>query len=560
MADHATSGAYQGSGSVDPDSAQGRYEMLQTERNIYLTRAGDAAALTIPSMFPQGSGGDNTLSLGSSGNASQPFQSIGARGVNNLSAKLLLALFPPGATFFRLTVEEKVMKEFKKGGGGDTFNKIEDALRQVEKGIITRMDHKGARRSMFQTLRHLMVAGNALLYIGPKGDFKMHRLDSYVVKRDLKGDPLEIIFREGLSPLNLPEKVRAILSVVNPDQLKRNRGDGEQMGKKAGSALEVVWLYTRLWLDKRTWRLNQEVQGIEIPGTRSTFPKDKSAYLPLRWQVLDGEDYGRGFVEEYMGDLRSLEAISQSIIEFAAAASKILFMVDEGGITRKQDLQDAISGDIVDGDAKDVTILMMEKFADFQVVSAVGDKVEKRMEEAFLLNKSVTRQAERVTAEEIRFVASELEQALGGVYATLAQEMQRPMVVRLMALMAKAGDLPSLPDEAIAPQIVTGLEGLGRQSDLAKLDVLLNGLGQTFGPDAVAEYVSAGDYLRRRATALGLDVETMIRSEEQVQAIRRARQQAEALNKVGPAAITATQKQSEAKMKLDAASEQQQPQ
>jgi len=558
MAAHGTGGS--GISAVDPSSAQGRYEMLATERNVFLSRAGDAAALTIPSMFPRGTGGDNILSLGSSGLSAQPFQSIGARGVNNLSAKLLLALFPPGASFFRLTIEEKVWQELKANAGDqDIVQEVEEALRQVEKGITTRMDHKGARRSMYQTLRHLMVAGNALLYIGPKGDFKMHRLDSYVVKRDLTGEPIEIIFREGLSPLNLPEKVRAIISHVNPDLLKAKAGT-EQMGKNAGSTLEVIWLYTRLWLDKRTWRLIQEVQGMEIPGTRSTFPKDKPAYFPLRWQVLDGEDYGRGFVEEYMGDLRSLEAISQSIIEFAAAASKILFMVDEGGITRKQDLQDAISGDIVDGDAKDVTILMMEKFADFQVVSVVGDKVEKRMEEAFLLNKSVTRQAERVTAEEIRFVAGELEQALGGVYATLAQEMQRPMVVRLMALMAKSGDLPSLPDEAIAPQIVTGLEGLGRSSDLSKLDVLLLGLGQAFGPDAIAEYVSPGDYLRRRALALGMDVETMIRSEDEVQAIRQAKVQAETLNRIGPAAITATQKQAEATMKQSAADQAQQQQ
>lgn len=542
------------SGNISNDvnnTAQGRYEMLGTERSMYLARAREAALLTIPTLFPPNQArGDHTFA--------QPFQSIGARGVNNLSAKLLLALFPPGATFFRLTVEQAVMEEFKKAGGdGDTYAEIEEALRIVETGIVTRMDHRGSRRSIFQTLRHLMISGNALLHIDAKGNFKMHRLDSYVVKRDLTGEPIEIIFREGLSPLNLPDKVKFILSHLAPESLRKQSGSGQ---KDAGSALEVIWLYTRMWLDKGTWRLNQEVQGFEIPGTRSTFPKAKPAYLPLRWQVLDGEDYGRGFVEEYMGDLRSLEAISQSIIEFAAAASKILFMVNEGGITRKKDLQDAISGDIVDGDARDVTILMMEKFADFQVVDAVGSKVEKRMEEAFLLNKSVTRNAERVTAEEIRFVAGELEQALGGVYATLAQEMQRPMVIRMMAVMAKSGDLPSLPDKAIQPQIVTGLEGLGRSSDLSKLDLFINGLIQGFGPEAVAEYLSAGDYAKRRALALGLDVSTMVRTEKEVTEIRRQKQQAEALNRIGPAAITASQKQAEAGMKQETAAAEQQQQ
>ena len=42
---------------------------------------------------------------------------------------------------------------------------------------------------------------------------------------------------------------------------------------------------------------------------------------------VDGECYGRGRVEEFIGDLKSLEALSQALVEGSAAAAKVVFTV-----------------------------------------------------------------------------------------------------------------------------------------------------------------------------------------------------------------------------------------
>ena len=42
---------------------------------------------------------------------------------------------------------------------------------------------------------------------------------------------------------------------------------------------------------------------------------------------VDGESYGRGRVEEFIGDLKSLEALSQALVEGSAAAAKVVFTV-----------------------------------------------------------------------------------------------------------------------------------------------------------------------------------------------------------------------------------------
>jgi hypothetical protein len=161
------------------------------------------------------------------------------------------------------------------------------------------------------------------------------------------------------------------------------------------------------------------------------------------------------------------------------------------------------------------------------------------MEQAFLLNSSIQRQAERVTAEEIRFMAGELEQALGGTYSILGQELQRPLVVRLMLQMQKERKLPALPANLVSPQIITGLDGLGRSSDEMKLRLLIQGIAQDVGPEAVAEYVNVGALVTRRAAALSIDIEGLIRSEQEVQQIREQKAQQAMLQKTAPAGIKA---------------------
>ena len=55
-------------------------------------------------------------------------------------------------------------------------------------------------------------------------------------------------------------------------------------------------------------------------------------------------------------------------------------------------------------------------------------RIEQRLQFAFLLNASVQRQAERVTATEVQLIANELNDALGGVYGILTTEFQLPYI------------------------------------------------------------------------------------------------------------------------------------
>ena len=80
-------------------SLKSYYQACENVRDAFLRRARLAASYTIPYLVPPDSNGPTT-------DYPTPFQGVGARGVNNLSSKLLLALLPPNSPFFRLIIDK----------------------------------------------------------------------------------------------------------------------------------------------------------------------------------------------------------------------------------------------------------------------------------------------------------------------------------------------------------------------------------------------------------------------------------------------------------------------
>ena len=448
-----------------------------------------------------------------------PFQGVGARGVNNLASKLLLALLPPNAPFFRLNVDTFKLQE--EGAPLELITEIEASLQSVEEAVMAEISRESYRTGLHEALKQLIITGNSLVYLPDSGGMRVFRLDRYVVKRDPMGNVTQIVTRENLSFKTLPEEMQQIVG----DDVD---ADGN------------VSLYTAILLnDSNKWEIFQDINDTRVPNSEGAYEKDKSPFIPLRFSRVDGENYGRGYVEEYLGDLQSLESLTRAIVEGSAAAAKVLFLVNPNGTTRQRVLAEAPNGAIVQGSAQDVTTLQLQKGSDFQVAQATMNEIKDRLGHSFLLTSGVVRNAERVTAEEIRMLSQELETAIGGLYSLLSNELQIPLVNRIMAAMNKAKRLPKLPKDIVNPVIITGVEALGRGNDLQKLDLFLAGAAQVVGPQAVAEYVNVGEYFKRRAVSLGIKTQGLVKSDEEIQAMMQQQQQMQLTEKLGPAGIKA---------------------
>jgi len=486
------------------ETMQQRYDRLASNRYSVLERARDAAKLTIPSLLPpEGFTESQTLP--------EPYQGLGARGVNNLASKLLLALIPPNQKFFRLSPDSQVMEQMSELDPS-AISKIKQELSKVESNIMTDIETHNTRAKVFEAMRLLVSTGNALVHMPADGDLTVYRLDQYVIRRDKAGNVIEIVIKEE----------------VSPDTLDKEVIDKCEVHEDA----ESVDVYTHVRRATSKWRVSQEINDIKVPGSAGTYPFEKNAYIPLRWTSMSMDNYGRSLVDEHMGDLRSFEAISQSMIEFAANASRLIWLVSPNGMTRRRDLEKAVNGEFVAGHDEDVTALMMDKFPDFRVVQEVSVTIQRRLEQGFLLHTAVQRDAERVTAQEIQYLAQELEDALGGVYSVLAQEFQVPFLNRKMVQLQRQNKIPSFPKESINPQITTGLEALGRSRDIIKLNNFLSNVAQL--PEHVQQRLEPGDLLRRLAAGHGIDTTGLVKSEEQIAQEQQQAQMAQAAQESAP--------------------------
>lgn len=479
------------------EGAKAVYDRLVNDRQPYTTRAENCATYTIPSLFPKDS--DN-----SSTDYTTPWQAVGARGLNNLASKLMLALFPM-QTWMKLTISEYEAKQLV--ADPDGLAKVDEGLSMVERIIMNFIESNSYRVSLFEALKQLCVAGNVLLHMpDPEGytPLKVYRLSAYVVQRDAYGNMLQVVTRDQIAFGALPEDVRS--------QVESAGGE-----KKPD---ELVDVYTHVYLDEDSgdYFKYEEVEETEVAGSDAQYPKASCPYIPVRMVRIDGESYGRSYVEEYLGDLKSLENLQEAIVKMSMIASKVIGLVNPAGITQPRRLTKAQTGDFVPGRREDIDFLQLEKQADFSVAQAVSTAIEARLSYAFMLNSAVQRTGDRVTAEEIRYVASELEDTLGGVYSILSQELQLPLVRVLLNQLQATQQIPELPKEAVEPTISTGLDAIGRGQDLDKLERCIAAWGQ-LAPMAQDPDINIAVIKLRIANAIGIDTSGILLTQEQKQAI-----------------------------------------
>lgn len=502
------------------ESVAKAYARLSTNRYHYINRAHDNSALTIPAIM-RPSQYTSTTGLDT------PWQSTGARGVNNLASKLVLGLFPPGLSFFVLDVNPYLLAAVAEAEGREVEglkSDVEQSVSVIERQVSRQIETASMRATLYEAFQHLEVTGNGVLYVKDDLSIRFYNLKEYVVLRDTSGNLMRLITVDRLSKEMLPEGQRAAA---------RDNEDGQTL------------VYTDVVrIDKDTFKISQEVEtkeGESAPAQSGEsevgsdrVPEDKLPFIVLRFQQLSGESYGRAHVEDLLGDLAALEGLRQAIVEAAAAAAKLLWLVNPNGITRATDLSDADNGAFVPGKREDVEALVLEKLHDLAFAASQAAEIKKDLEAAFLMGAAFRRDAERVTAEEIRMIQQELEGALGGVYSLLAQSLQMPLVRRMISVMERKNEIPTLPKGILEPQIITGVEGLGRGADFQNTMAASNALAALIGPEEFALQVEPNELAKRIYTGAGVDAHSLLRKKEDVDELRTARQKSAAIESVGP--------------------------
>lgn len=527
--------------------ASKRYATLFTDREPYLVRARRMARITVPSLFRE---------IGANGTIDTPvaWQSYGAYCVNVLTSKLSLTMFPPGLPFIRLKPSKDTLKAYADMDPqtrGQLKTEIQKGLGEAEKDFVSGVDEDGDVDRLTVALKHLVVGGNHALHMKPDGMIRGIPFTNWVAIRDKSGNLLEAIIEDVLTYETLPNDIR--------DHVARN-GYTETSDESINAPVSV---YTRMTRREGQFHVYQECYGEVVANTGWIYDPEYLPYLFIPFNLLDGESYGRPYVEDYEGDIQSLDGLDQIVTEGAAAAARYIRLVKPGGVTSKTALAEADNGDVITGDPNDVHTMEANKNADFATALERITAKEDRLSKAFLLNSAVQRAGERVTAEEIKFVAQELQDNLGGVYSSQVTWFQRPYCLLKMAALQRTKRMPALPKGSVKAVVVTGAAALGRNAELTALDAFVN-VPPTM-QRAVETTVDDTIYMERRATALGVDQEGLVKTaaqkaqEQQAAAQQQMMQDAvpqgvAAAGKVAAAGVNANSQQSIAALKQAQAS------
>ena len=473
--------------------ARERYNQLVTDRRQFLDKAVDCSELTLPYLIQ-----DDTSSRPTHETLNIPWQSVGSKIVVGLAAKLMLAILPPQGSFFKFQVREDKLGEDLPP---EARSELDLSLSKMERMVMDYIAASNDRVVIHQALKHLIVGGNALLFMSKDG-IKNYPLNRYVVNRDGNGNVLEIVTKELIS--------RDVLGFEIPKPTTNTGVDETQ-----GGHTDDVEVYTCVKLENGRWVWYQEVLDKIIPGSRSTAPKNASPWLVLAFNSVDGEQYGRGRVEEFLGDLKSLEGLSQALVEGAAAASKVIFLVSPSSTTKPATIAKAGNGAIVKGRAEDVQVVQVGKTADFSTAAQMAQTIERRLLEAFLVMN--VRNAERVTAEEVRLTQLELEQQLGGIFSLLTVSFLIPYLDRTLLVLQRSNELPKLPKDVVRPAIVAGVNALGRGQDREALTMFVQTIAQTLGPESLMKFINPLEAIKRLAAAQGIDVLNLVKTEQELE-------------------------------------------
>lgn len=499
-----------------------RFTQLDNKRASILRYCEDYAKWTLPYVFPPAGASSSNIEMQLSKD------SIGAKAVNNLANKIVMTLFPGQRLFFRLRMDSEGRKSIAgakaqaQQAGQDAqemlkaaMNAVEEQLLEVEQDALEQLDQITFTPVAVEVAKHLVITGNCLLTFPEDGGTQYFSVKDYVVVRDVSGNVIEIITKECKAFETFKPEVQKLLKEAKP------------IGGKSAKSYEDntdVTVYTQVRMDDSgKFKGRQQADHVDLTKSKDiSWPKETLPYIPLTWNLVRGEDYGRGLVADYAGAFHAVEVLTESLLNLATVMGDIKFLVDPASRADVESLNTSPPGSYHQGKEGDVSILTVANVSGAQFVSTMLERYERQISEAFLLNSSRVRDAERVTAEEIRMVANELEVSHGGIYSRLASTWQKPMASILLDAIGFSATVGG-----VQPQVVTGMDSLSRAGEIENVKLFLADLTiLNTVPEDMRARIDLPEFAAVIGTNRQVDYKKFIKSEERFRAEQQQAQQA----------------------------------
>lgn len=487
------------------ESLEGQFGKMQDPS--VLTSSEQLAKWTLPGVFTK----DLTYNGGNRTALHRDYQSYGAILVNNAAAKVTQALFPENLSFFKIQDTTFNLTTLAQQIGENTATSV---FSNLETAACARVFLNAGYAAKNYAVKLLMITGNALEYRDPVSKrTHVYTVRDYAVKRDGSGAVMKIILRERIAMADLPDDFLTMYDWGHKDPycdvdlytgiFRKVSGDGNVM-----------------------YEVRQEVDSKPV-GEKAVYPENLCPYIPLTWNLVHGEHYGRGLVEDYAGSLARLSELSRALTIYEVEMMRLLHFVNPQAGVDIDTVQEAECGEYIQANSDGIIAHEGGDSRKAEVVKAEIQQLFGDLARAFMYSGN-TRDAERVTATEIRANINEAQATLGDAYANLA-EIWHQRLAYLLLVEEEPDILPVLQANEVRLDIMVGTAALNRSSQVDKLleaslqvqQILpvLTQASQRFNADLVIDAIFAG---------YGIDRASMSYTKEELAQLAQQQQDAQA--------------------------------
>lgn len=479
-------------------------DYMELRDDGHSTRSEMHAFWTDAQLYPK----ETLYTNGSQEALQRDWQSFGQFLVSQLAAKMTSSLFPLDKPFFRLDSSGQSSRPNVYQNTGEA---VDSALAQLERNACSRLQWFGNYAKLQQLVKMLIVLGNALMVFRKDGQVSAYTTRNYSIRRDGTGAVLQIIMKETMAHQSLPAYFREKVSApATPFQSYDLFTGWRFFNHKFDGATEAPAFVE-----------SQECEQITLAES-DPMRKALCPAVPLVWELLQGNNYGRGLVEANSGDFSRYSTLSEAVTLYEIEMCRVVNLVAPGSTADIAALNKAQSGQYIQC-APDA--VRSQEFGEANKIAELRNElimIENRLSRSFGYTGNV-RDAERVTKEEILQNAREADNITGGQFSLFAHSWHIPLALLLINQTDPATFAKLVTSDDSSLEIVTGIPALSRSSKIRSLlqaaqeaNAIATGLAtlsQRVSPERIIEMTLIGN---------GIDPSEVYRTQQELQQMQQA--------------------------------------
>lgn len=511
-----------------------RWNTLASKKTTILKHCERYAAWTLPYVFPpENNTKDEELPV--------EVDSIGSQGVNHLANKIVSTLYPAKQLFFRLAIDQKIkdvieaglaVADAQAGGQSDPatiksqletqIQAAEELLLKAEKRAEEHLDMVKYRPQAINAVKQLIITGNSMVFHPEQGGaVQVYNLRNFHVVRDCNNEMVEFMTREKKAFETFSDDVQKQLT-ADATFRAMHRTEGSSVRGYNDETEVTIYTQGKLHSDGK-WHIVQYADEIRLDTDR-TYTKKELRWIPLTWNLVQGEDYGRGLVADFAGAFHSLMILNNALLNNAAIAGDIKIYVKPNSLIDVVQVQNSAPGSYHSGNPEDVGSAQLLQLQNIQFLEGMIERYEKQIAQAFMLTQQLRRDAERVTAEEIRQDVDELETSNSGVYSRLAADWQTQT-----AFIALEDTEFDGIGNGVEPRVITGMDSLSRSGEAYNMRLFLADIGLLNSvPEDVRMSIKKPAYIKQVAQYHQVPYESWVMTEAELQQAQNQQMQQQA--------------------------------